>query len=126
MPILLSLLPKKTTPQKRNIKFPIHGANINSIYILSAFLTSACLKNHCTVLTAPLCGMLRHNFGNVAPTPQNRSLPPTKWNTQPGTSIFQTISNKVLLFHLPEIIQSYVQLPSSSLPYKAVQFHSAL
>ncbi|WP_442872252.1 DUF6783 domain-containing protein [Anaerocolumna sp. AGMB13020] len=50
-----------------------------------------CLKTHCTILNAPLCGILRCNFGNVAPLrTQNHALSPTKWNIQPGTSSFQT------------------------------------
>ncbi len=54
------------------------------------------MKNHCTVLTTPLCGILRRNFGSVAPLrAQNCSLPPTKWSIQPGTSIFQTHSRLV-------------------------------
>ncbi|GEM_PF-636943 len=51
----------------------------------------ACLKTHCTVLTAPTCGILRRDFGNVAPLrTQNSSLSPTIWNGQAGTSSFQT------------------------------------
>ncbi len=58
-------------------------------------LSRACLKNHHTVLNAPLCGILRRNFGSVAPLrAQNRSLPLTKWSLQPGTSIFQTHSKR--------------------------------
>jgi len=59
----------------------------------------ACLKNHYAALTAPLCGILRCNFGNVAPLrTQNCAFSPTKWNAQPGTSIFQTRSSSVAKF----------------------------
>ena len=56
--------------------------------------TRACLKNHCAVLNAPLCGIQRRNFGRVAPLrSQNHSLSPANWSIQPGTSIFQTHSS---------------------------------
>ncbi len=57
--------------------------------------TRACLKNHRTVLNAPLCGILRRDLGSVAPLRSRyRSLPPTKWSIRPGTSIFQTRSRE--------------------------------
>jgi hypothetical protein len=56
-----------------------------------------CLKTHCTVQNAPLCGILRCDFRNVTPLrPPNCALPPTKWNLQAGTSCFQTHTRKSL------------------------------
>ncbi len=62
----------------------------------TGFWPRMCLKNHCTVLTAPLCGILRRNFGDVVPLRSpNCSLSPTNWSVQPGISIFQTRSRVV-------------------------------
>ncbi len=73
----------------------VPAAVLFSFYQIYVIIKSrVCLKNHCAVLNAPLCGILRRNFGRAAPLcSQNRSLSPVNWSIQPGASIFQTQSN---------------------------------
>jgi hypothetical protein len=51
----------------------------------------ACLKTHCTVLNAPLCGILRRDYGKRSPLRlPNHSLSSTNCSIQSSTSSFQT------------------------------------
>ena len=60
-----------------------------------------CLKTHCTILNAPLCGILRCNFGNVAPLrTQNHTLLffanclPQSGTSSPAQAVFRHTLSK--------------------------------